>query len=194
MQILQAEAYRGPPTRQTNLNLLRNVQKNPDSRSLSSRQFTILGLIGIILGLADGLAKVLALNLLPEEQATDLLPVFSLAVHKNPGILFDIPLPLSVIAILTVLALILLARLILQYKNIHPAASLGALFAFIGALNNLFDRLINNFTTDYIIILRTSAINISDVLIFVGVILILWYSRSNSPKALSKVEGHAQQN
>ncbi len=170
------------------------MQKNPDSRSLSSRQFTILGLIGIILGLADGLAKVLALNLLPEEQATDLLPVFSLAVHKNPGILFDIPLPLSVIAILTVLALILLARLILQYKNIHPAASLGALFAFIGALNNLFDRLINNFTTDYIIILRTSAINISDVLIFVGVILILWYSRSNSPKALSKVEGHAQQN
>lgn len=157
------------------------MQKNPNSRSLSSRRLTILVLIGIALGLADGLAKILAIKLLPEEQATDLLPVFSLAVHKNPGILFDIPIPLGVIAVLTILALVILTQLILQYKNTNPVASLGAVLAFIGALNNLIDRLINNFTTDYLIILRTSAINISDVLILIGVILILWYSRANSP-------------
>jgi lipoprotein signal peptidase len=48
-----------------------------------------------------------------------------------------------------------------------------------GALGNLFDRWLNGFTTDYIILFRTSAINLSDVLIVVGMLAFLWYHKGN---------------
>ncbi|MDQ5952107.1 MAG: hypothetical protein QG626_234, partial [Patescibacteria group bacterium] len=57
----------------------------------------------------------------------------------------------------------------------NTAQALGALAAVVGAIGNATDRLINNFTTDYIILFRTSAINLSDILIVIGILAVIWY-------------------
>ena len=156
------------------------MQENPHPRGLG-RILVTLGGLGAI-GLADGLFKYLALRQLPAEGESTLSPIIALAVHKNPGILFDLPLPLFVIAPLTLLALGALAYIFLQaWQSGNFPAACGAWAAALGALNNLLDRLINNFTTDYLIFFRTSAINLSDVLILLGVACLLWYGKTNSP-------------
>lgn len=150
-----------------------------DWRQIFVAFFVILDLV-----ILDGVAKIYALQHFPAEQAVKLQPVLSFAVHKNPGILFDIPLPLVVVAPLTVVALVALASIGWRSRFTQPIMSVGAFAAFGGALNNLIDRLINDFTTDYLILFRTSAINLSDVLILLGIFCLLWYGRHNSPKVL----------
>lgn len=166
---------------------MRHVQENTYSRSLKGNWRTFLALSVILdFAILDGLAKIYALQHLPSEQAVKLQPVLSFAVHKNPGILFDIPLPLAIIAPLTIVALAVLGSMAWKARFTQPAIVISAFAAFTGALNNLIDRIINGFTTDYLILFRTSAINLSDVLILLGIFCLLWYGRHNSPKALSE--------
>ena len=162
---------------------MRHVQENAHPRSLKGNWRTLLALSVILdLAILDGIAKIYALAHLPAEQAVKLQPVLSFAVHKNPGILFDIPVPLAIIAPLTVVALIALGSMAWRARFTQPAIVVSAFAAFAGALNNLIDRVINGFTTDYLILFRTSAINLSDVLILLGILCLLWYGRNNSPR------------
>lgn len=57
-----------------------------------------------------------------------------------------------------------------------PKVSAVAVMVIIGALGNAIDRIINGFTTDYLILFRLSAINFSDILILTGVTFLLWYN------------------
>ena len=52
-----------------------------------------------------------------------------------------------------------------------------ALIVIIGALGNIFDRLTYGFTIDYIIILNRLAINLSDIIIIIGVLGLLTISQ-----------------
>ena len=58
----------------------------------------------------------------------------------------------------------------------NPKVSAVAVMVIIGALGNAIDRIINGFTTDYLILFRLSAINLSDILILTGVTFLLWYN------------------
>jgi lipoprotein signal peptidase len=100
-------------------------------------------------------------------------------LHKNPGIAFNIPLPLGIVLPITLVALMVFA--VIAYKNrlTNILVSLSAVAVMFGATNNGLDRLINGFTTDYIILFRTSAINLSDALIFFGILSLFWYDRRN---------------
>lgn len=104
---------------------------------------------------------------------------FEFGLHKNPGIAFDIPIPFIVIFPLTVLICGFFAHFAYLSLTRSPEASLGATAVVIGALGNFIDRLINGFTTDYLIFFSTSAINLSDVLIIVGMVTFLCYYQSS---------------
>ncbi len=139
------------------------------------------GLTLLAIGLIDAWLKVYALQHFPEEQTAPLAAFFSLAVHKNPGIIFDIPLPFWFTAPITlILIIILLAMTRRGIVQKEALLFLGAWSAIVGATNNFFDRLINGFTTDYLIFFRLSAINLSDVLICLGIALLLCYRPTNS--------------
>lgn len=132
-----------------------------------------------IVAVADAIFKGLALNRLPEEGSRLRLPI-DFALHKNPGIAFDIPLPLPIVTVLSVIIIGLLVRYAMKSWSNRPDRTMAALMIVLGALGNLGDRVINDFTTDYIILFARSAINLSDVLIFLGTVLLLYYTESKN--------------
>jgi signal peptidase II len=138
-------------------------------------------IIGILLTVAilDGALKYFAITAFPPENDPALSPVFAFALHKNPGITFDIPIPFWIIAPATVLIISVLthqARTLFHTQN-HVA--LGIIAVIIGAVGNFVDRAINGFTTDYLMFFKTSIINLSDVMIILGAIMILVYYTNN---------------
>ncbi len=94
---------------------------------------------------------------------------------KNLGIAFGIPLPktflllmvISIIAILSVLSLIAWQRK--SYLNFSAYVCI-----ILGALSNLIDRLYYGSVIDYIDLKIWPIFNLADVLIFTGVILVLY--------------------
>ena len=93
------------------------------------------------------------------------------------GIAFDIPFRMPLIIVISIL--IGLALLWVSYRNfrLRPVISISALMIVIGALGNLYDRMAYGFTVDYIILFSRSAINVSDIVIVVGVVALLQTSR-----------------
>lgn len=140
-------------------------------------RFLAVTLSILALGLLDVVIKVYAINNFPEEQAATLQPVLSLALHRNPGIAFDIPIPLSLVIPLTLVVCAGLGWLIYTKRYSKPEQALSGLAALIGALGNAGDRVIHGFTTDYLILFKTSAINLSDVLIVLGILGVIWYDK-----------------
>lgn len=123
--------------------------------------------------------KYLAITSFPPDSNPSLSPILALALHKNPGITFDLAVPLFIIAPITIAILIGVVRLAIQLSSSQPIITIGLISIFAGALNNLTDRLINGFTTDYLMFFRTSVINLSDALIVLGAIIVLVYYKTN---------------
>ena len=131
--------------------------------------------LSIIIALTDGVFKYFAITRLPLEDDRVLFPIDFL-LHKNPGIAFDTTIPMPIIIVLTLIIMLIVARYGIREWKEHPERSLSAGLILSGAIGNLIDRCVNGFTTDYIILFGRSAINLADILIITGTIMILWYS------------------
>lgn len=139
-----------------------------------------LAIVGIItVTLIDAAMKYFAIAAFPPDSTPSLSPIIALTLHKNLGVTFDLPIPLFIIAPVTLVILIGIIYLAIKNRNQQPLACVGLTSVFAGALNNLIDRLINGFTTDYLMFFRTSVINLSDTLIVLGVMIILVYYKTN---------------
>ena len=125
--------------------------------------------------LIDWWLKAFAIERLPEIGSRGRLVDFIL--HKNEGIAFNIPIPLWIIIPLTVGVCTWLAFLSYQHWNTDRRISVSANVVLLGAIGNLADRVINNFTTDYILLFGRSAINLADILIVTGILSLLWYTK-----------------
>lgn len=93
------------------------------------------------------------------------------------------PVPLSLVIALTMVILLVLLWQLPKYWRAHDPRLLAAWCVTLGALGNLVDRLVNGFTTDYLLLFQRSAFNISDILIGLGILLFFFYNRSNSRQA-----------
>lgn len=148
---------------------------------MPSRRFVILLAI-LALGVADAALKAFAIASLPDEQTAlsgvEGQSVLAFALHRNPGIAFDIPIPLTIVLPITAVICVAFAYIAYKHQLDNKSQSLAAVAAVTGALGNGLDRLINGFTTDYIILFQTSAINLSDVLILLGIVGVLWYDKN----------------
>lgn len=129
--------------------------------------------IALCIAIFDAVMKTMASSL-PQTTAN---PVIGFALHKNPGIVFDIPVPLVILAPLSLVIIGVFA--FIGGRSHQSLARVGAYVAILGAANNLIDRLVNGFTTDYIILFGTSAINLSDILIVIGTLLLIRYTQHN---------------
>lgn len=136
--------------------------------------FTILAI-----GALDGVLKFIAIESFPPETDPSLSNIFALALHKNPGITFDIDLPLPLIVLTTCGIIAALAVKLPKTLSTQPLVGIGFFAIVIGALNNMVDRIANGFTTDYLMIFHTSVLNLSDLLILFGAILTLVYYKTN---------------
>jgi lipoprotein signal peptidase len=130
----------------------------------------------LVIELFDIIFKYLAVTRLTDTGRVS-FPI-GLALHKNPGIAFDLEVPLGLILVLTTIVVGLLVRYAHRLWVAAPINAAAAIVVTIGALGNALDRLINGFTTDYLIFFSLSAINLSDILILAGVASLLWYNDS----------------
>jgi len=88
----------------------------------------------------------------------------------NPGVAFGIPVSNALLIIITPLILFLLI-LWLGKKPQTPGIMIGVYLVIFGAISNFSDRMLFGFTVDYFRIV-TSVMNMADIMILVGVLLI----------------------
>lgn len=91
---------------------------------------------------------------------------------ENPGIAFSLPFPNALLLILTPIIVLGLAMLFVKTsKEAKLSFQLGVALVIGGAISNFADRVLHAFTIDYLRIL-TSIINIADIMIVAGAILL----------------------
>ncbi|MDA1038492.1 MAG: signal peptidase II [bacterium] len=136
----------------------------------------------------DLIFKYIALQRLPEAGSLFVKNFVSFGLHKNEGIAFNIPVPHTILFTLTVVLLFFLGLLAYNHKDDENQITTGAIITIIGALANFFDRVVNGFTTDYILFANGSVINLADIVIVIGILTILFsksrHKKTNLPTAL----------
>lgn len=127
--------------------------------------------------LLDEWLKYQGLQRLPLEGSLVDPGLISFAIHKNWGIAFDIPFRLELVILISLLIGVGLIKVAYRHWQNRPSITFASVVIILGALGNLFDRINYGFTVDYIILFGRSAINISDLVIVSGVVLLLVASR-----------------
>jgi signal peptidase II len=127
----------------------------------------------------DEWLKNFGLRTFQNESAIQNPAMFNLAIHKNWGLAFDLPFRVWVIVLISIILGYFLLEI--AYKNLktQPYVSFSCLLIMIGALGNLFDRIVYGFTVDYLIFFGRSALNLSDIIIVIGVVALLLASRKS---------------
>lgn len=99
-------------------------------------------------------------------------------LYLNPGVTGSVEIPLWLVLPVSV---ILLCGLVLAwrsaYKHSRYGGALGYAAVVVGGAGNFVDRLIHGHTTDYLKVV-TSVLNLSDILIIAGLLLLLRYHKS----------------
>lgn len=139
-------------------------------------------LIVVLLVIADEWFKFIGLQRLPVEGSLVDPGVLALAIHENYGIAFNIPIPMPIVIVVSVLIALSLVHVAYTHWYQDSLISFASLAIVVGALGNLFDRIVYGFTVDYLILFGRSAINLSDLVILSGVVLLLY--RSHRPNVL----------
>ena len=122
------------------------------------------GFVALVLFLVDQVSKFLAVH----------NGFFSL--HKNYGIAFDLPVPSWIVIPLT-LGTIIAATFALWHHRLNLNSPPRLFLSFLVGSVILLSRLVYGFTVDYIILFGRSAINLSDLMIVGGVLLVIYHSR-----------------
>lgn len=154
-------------------------------RTVSSRIYWYLLPI-VALVAVDEWLKYLGLQRLPVEGSLVDPGILEFAIHKNLGVAFNIPFRLEFIILVSILIGLGLIHIACKNRQKHPEITFACVVIILGALGNLYDRLVYGFTVDYIILFARSAINLSDLVIVVGVVMLLLTSRR--PRRLTTVE------
>ncbi len=157
------------------------MQKNSHARTLNPWIVSGVSLVVGIIVLLDEITKWHIIQKLPTNGEFFEWSFFTIGLHKNFGIAFDIPLaPIITILVSTILGILLL-KIVLKHFPHTPLISLAAIMIILGAAGNLYDRIAYGFTVDYLIFFETSALNISDLIIISGALLLIFASHIKKP-------------
>lgn len=136
---------------------------------------------------ADRLTKLYFISAL-QPQAVILPNWLALTVHRNYGIVANLPLPKFLIFAITGLAG---AVILTGLKNSQQKNAAREMFALIlilaGALGNLWDRLQYGFVLDWILLFNRSIINLADIFILSGLITYICLKSKKDKKNPSKI-------
>lgn len=104
-------------------------------------------------------------------QGSYLFGWLSFSAHQNYGLLADIQLPFALLLAINIAAFAALAYGLYwswNKKSIWQMAFLGLVLG--GALGNLHDRLVQGYVFDWILLFRTSVVNLADIWITLGIV------------------------
>ncbi len=135
------------------------------------------GVFGIVL---DQLLKYTA-RTNPEDTYYVIERILGWEYFENTGIAFGIPIPHIIVIPLTI-AIIIAGIYYIKKSKTDSLRLFASSLIIAGALSNLIDRIIFGFTVDYIRII-TSIINLADVMVLGGVVLLFLNGNRNESKA-----------
>lgn len=140
----------------------------------------ILIFIGLVIFFFDQLLKWLVENLRGgffnfEIFRLDSLSIFSFGLFKNEGIAFGLKIPQTLFYTLVAVVLFFIVE---KFKKDIVRRDWQVLFALIligsGATSNLFDRIFRGYVVDYLHFFSWSAINLADLTIITGIVVLAW--------------------
>lgn len=95
--------------------------------------------------------------------------------HKNYGIVANIPIPFWLIILISCLIfLVINVVLVISIRRKNTSRIIALSLILAGAVGNFYDRITFHYVRDWIHILNWSVINIADIAIFVGIVLLLF--------------------
>lgn len=104
---------------------------------------------------------------------------------SNGGIAFGLLLPRFLIILLSIIFIIILARIF--KKNSDPLTRAGIFLMIIGAFSNLIDRVFFGHTLDYLL-LYMSIFNLADVMIVTGAVVCIVSSLKHGQPNTSAID------
>ena len=125
----------------------------------------------------DEWIKSVALKSFPDEKTLVDPDFLNFAIHKNFGLAFDIPFRHELILLISLVIGFFLLQIVWKNVTRHPDIAFSSILILIGALGNVYDRIVYGFTVDYIIFFGRTALNLSDLMIVLGVVILLLASR-----------------
>lgn len=138
-----------------------------------SRWFSASGLF-IALVTLDRLTKAYFENRLAESRPVLLPGLFELVDHKNFGIIANIPIPRLIIILISLIVMgFVIAGLVQAIKKQKTAELIALTLILAGATGNLWDRIQWGYVFDWLLLFGMSAINLADIAIGLGLILLL---------------------
>ncbi|PIR47424.1 hypothetical protein COV06_03120 [Candidatus Uhrbacteria bacterium CG10_big_fil_rev_8_21_14_0_10_50_16] len=149
--------------------------------STPHRSVVIALIVTCLLVISDGLFKFIALSRLRDVFIPVLPGVAEFYLHKNLGVVANTPIPLLLVIPLSVVILIGCSMWLSRIWSHQPSLAISLVLLIGGAFGNLVDRVVHGFTTDYLLLFSRSIINLSDVLIVLGILGILFATNKTSP-------------
>ncbi len=143
-------------------------------RRESRARWQLAGLLALSVFVLDQITKIVIRATLEPRESIPIFPGFDISRFRNEGIAFSLfPGRQTVIATLTVIALIGigLALIRLVGRNSFVAAGAGLLIG--GSLGNLVDRIWRGGVTDFLDPMKWPAFNVADIGIVCGAALIV---------------------
>lgn len=135
----------------------------------------------VFLLMVDRLAKQLALYIWSQQPITIIKNWLSLSFSKNLYIAFSFNILIDPIFVIIPIIIILLACIVGNWYRLRPEVPALILIS-VGALSNLYDRIMYGYVIDYLDLRYFTIFNLADMMITAGIIWLLWlmYPRAAS--------------
>lgn len=143
-------------------------------RREAGRRYRLMVLIALGVVALDQLVKVIVRANITPGDVIGVAPGVDLVHTTNTGIAFSLfSGSTGVIAILTLVAIAVIALVLVAYAGEHPLVPIGGGLLLGGAIGNLIDRATRGGVTDYIAIGGWPPFNVADIGVTVGAILLV---------------------
>ena len=143
-------------------------------RREAGRRYRLMAIIALAVVVLDQLVKVIVRANITPGEVIEVAPGVDLVHTTNTGIAFSLfSGSTGVIAVLTLVAIAVIALVLVAYAGEHPLVPVGGGLLLGGAIGNLIDRVSRGGATDYIAIGGWPPFNVADIGVTTGAILLV---------------------
>jgi signal peptidase II len=155
---------------------VRDAVEQAEDRRLrreARRRWNVFGVTAVAIFGADQVAKLIVRGAMDHGDRIAIIPGFGLVRARNEGIAFGLfPGNQTLVAVLTVVALGLIATVLARLAARSPAVAFGGGLLLGGSVGNFVDRLVHGGVTDFLDPVAFPAFNVADVGIVVGAAIV----------------------
>lgn len=154
------------------------MQESAHARNVTAPAVWPAVLWAAVLFLADRATKLFFFSKSLNPGSSPLEQVVTLVHHENRGAIANLPVPQLAIIVATLAVIAIVMYGIWKsaaHGRRHKVIALGILLG--GALGNLYDRVLQGYVFDWILLFGQSAINLADIAVVVGAIWYAWEQR-----------------